>query len=466
MSDEPDSRGCLLVVASYTDIASTVADVVTNAAARLVMSPVLGDFIELRFADAGDRPRQEDGSPAAVARLRDELTRPMEAAAENFFGLVFVDGSAAAAERLLGDCRLDPSIARLPLRCRGLAVSEDRPRPAMDEGAAAVAQGAEVRFAPSGSWTQRTMVGELQEYAEELLNHFATTHDHGVTREELASIREPFAPSSAEERADTAEEDRPLDLSPAAFVPPGAPPAPAEQQAPSNPAGEFRYEGDARQEPQREPRRRSPFHLLPHRGKREDASAGGAPEPASGGTGSGGHTLVHLVIIDGIGARDRAGWRRGGEVLREIDGALAARPHTVYRVRAMVGDEAQAGDALRPAGELPKGSIKRPPPSFDVIAPFAQVLKMMHRDLAFLASAGGGTAMPVVVVFGLDAPLPDEETIRSYTALTEMASVIWVVPGGSDGLLSREFVEASLRILPDHEGIAKEVVSIIENSRK
>jgi hypothetical protein len=115
---------------------------------------------------------------------------------------------------------------------------------------------------------------------------------------------------------------------------------------------------------------------------------------------------------------------------------------------------------------LPKGAVKPPPPSFDVISPFTQVLEMMHRDLAFLASMGGTTAMPVVVVFGLNTPLPDDETIRSYTALTKMASVIWLVPEGSDGLLSKEFIAASLRILPDREGIAEEVVSIIESSQK
>ena len=67
---ETDSEECLFIIGSYSDVAPTVGSAAAEAAARIMMSPALGDFIELRFVDIGPRPEQAGKPTAAVSRAR------------------------------------------------------------------------------------------------------------------------------------------------------------------------------------------------------------------------------------------------------------------------------------------------------------------------------------------------------------------------------------------------------------
>jgi hypothetical protein len=224
VSYEPDSKVCSLVVASYTDIAQIVGAVTTATVARLLMSPVLGDFIELRSVDIGVRPEGAADRSSAVTRLADELTRPARDAVENYFGLVIIDSSASTVDHLLEGCRLDPTIAALPLRQRGLSVLDDRSLP-LGEGD----DRAEISIPESGEWTHRAMVDELRGYADSLLRHFANAHRPGLTREELVSLRyaHESLPPLPRIRAD---DDPVLDLTPALPDPEPAPAAPTPRR--------------------------------------------------------------------------------------------------------------------------------------------------------------------------------------------------------------------------------------------
>lgn len=232
--DEPGSRGCLLIAVSYADVAAAVEPVVASVADHILAAPMLGDFVELRFADGGPRPslHEPDGCPGddtAATRVAVALTRPAVAADENFFALVVVDQSAATAARFIDECRSNPAIAGLPLECRGFAAMEDRPTPSADDQSAAP----DVIVALAGMWTERTLAAGLCHYAEELFRHFATTHQRGITHDELADIRDHAGlgdPIPA--MHSPSGEDVALDLQPAAQATDQVPsPGPPEETA-------------------------------------------------------------------------------------------------------------------------------------------------------------------------------------------------------------------------------------------
>ena len=197
---EPDSEGCLLVVAGYADIAAVLGPVTAEAAASIMRSsPELGDFFDLRFADIGPRPGSPSGRADAIAHIAGELTRPAGAAGRHYFALVVADRSAAVAEQLLAECRAHPVIAGLPMRCRGLASTDDR-RPGTGE-AAAGSPAANIVFPAAGAWDRASLVHELRSFAAELLTDFAAGNEPALTPGQVSQLLSAEEQNPAEEQA-------------------------------------------------------------------------------------------------------------------------------------------------------------------------------------------------------------------------------------------------------------------------
>jgi hypothetical protein len=187
---ESDSQNCLLLVAAYADAAASVEPGAAQATDRIMMSPMLGDFIVTRFVQLGEppaAPSQPAGHAAAAARIADELTSPDHAAGESYFALVIADPSAAVVAGLIEACRTNPVLAQLPLRCRGLADIEDREAGAVDGGAPD--RTALVSVAHDGGRAGHEIAAELVSYAERLLRQFATTPEPGLSPADLTLIR-------------------------------------------------------------------------------------------------------------------------------------------------------------------------------------------------------------------------------------------------------------------------------------
>jgi hypothetical protein len=174
---EPDSEGCLLLVASYSDTAAIASSVATKAAAGIVASPELGDFFELRFTDLGSRPLSPAAHADAVARIAAELTRPTIGAGRCYFALVITDRSAEVASELLTDCEADPVISALPIRSRSLVSADVDTVTGSDEGA---------------------IVRELQRYARYLLQDFASGDELGLTPDELSGLQPKISPAASD----------------------------------------------------------------------------------------------------------------------------------------------------------------------------------------------------------------------------------------------------------------------------
>ena len=183
---ELDSRGCRLLVASYSDVAPVVRAVATRARDRILQSPALGDFVDLSFADLGPRPGQREEPDQArgadaVTRIVTALTQPSQDPDLSYFALLITDRSAAAAAHLLASCDADPVIGALPMRRRVLASIDDR-APGTDTAI-------EVKLPPSRFWRRDDLVDEVQHYAEEVMKFFSAREQRGLTTTELDALR-------------------------------------------------------------------------------------------------------------------------------------------------------------------------------------------------------------------------------------------------------------------------------------
>jgi hypothetical protein len=462
MPSDPESKGCLLVVAGYADVAQAVEPVAVEAASRILMSPTLGDFVELRFVDIGPRPQQPGQNNAAVALIADELTRPGNGAAQNYFALEVVDRSAAAVEQVLGDCRLNPVVAALPLRCRGVATRDDRQPGAKPAGGMSTSP--DVRISQSGRWTRDQLVGELRLYAEDLLNDFATSHEPGLTYDQLALIRTSNEEDQITGSADDADKDlleqRPavplaiesaslLKMAPSAEKPPpSVSPPSTPEPADTAPASAPAARGGSRRPMLRRLRRSRSAESAA-----EGQAIGEENDPPT--------VLAFLLIVGDDSPDDHAPLRRSRSLLLEVDQKISAIPGAVYKVRGLhsAGDTAQS--TLRPPGQLSRREMKRAASSFDFTRSLAGVRTVLRRDLAVLARSATSVARPAIVLFAVDAPLADAVTVEVYDELVREASVIWVVPERSSDLMSPAFAAADARILTDHRAVADEVINLL-----
>jgi hypothetical protein len=463
--DEPGSQGCLLIAASYADVAQAVGPVVANAADRILAAPMLGDFVEVCFADGGPRPSADEsdgcsGHARAVARIAGALTRPAVAADENYFALVIVDQSAAAVSRLLDACRSHPAIASLPLRYRGFAAMDDRPSPSADDQPAHP----DVIVAPAGTWTERTLSAGLQQYAEELFRYFATTLQPGVTRAQLAEIREragltePVPAVSSSGGQDPALDLRPASTAPEQVSASGLP----EETVSSAPSATPQVAGTASPPAHGAwVRRLAPRRLrgsaLP--GEQPDGPA--QPEAPEVPVPVAVIAPVFLLLYGVTSPDEQVSWREARSLSVSLDRMVSLSRPVAFMMRAFSGITGSPKSVLQEAGRLSERDIKRPDPHVDFEQSLNSLRNALTSDLGALGRMARPAARPAVVIFAVDIPVADVISAEAYQRLAEQASVIWVVPERSADLLSPVF-SAGGPPLTFHEGTASEIASLLE----
>ena len=522
--DELGSRGCLLVAVSYADVAGAVGPVVAGVADHILATPMLGDFVELRFADGGPRPtaNEPDGHPedgTVAERIAAELTRPAAAMDENYFALVIVDQSAAAVARIHDECRSNPSIADLPLQYRGFAAMEDRPAALADDKPAAT----DVIVPPDGKWTERTLAAGLYHYSEELFRHFATTYQSGITHAELAEIRdhaglsEPIPAISA-----PAGHDGVLDLQPATGAPeqvtlPGlaaeaasSMPSRREASIPRSPAAPLPSAAaslslpfpDAlsgiSSPPDPTSARATGDQLASAASTESAAPSATAPVAAPGSAGtappatrysrirrlasrrlrsSGApveqpqvHALpeaaaVPVTAIAPVFLLLHALVSPDGQVswrkCRSLSVSLDRKLSSSRSAAFMVRAVSGADGSLRDAGHLRERDIRRPDPQLEFEQSLDRLRKAMTSDLGSLNRMTLPAIPPAVVIFAVDVPVADVISAEVYRRLAEQASVIWVVPEPSAHLISPLFSNG-VQVLGFHDGIANEIAGLLQ----
>lgn len=515
--DEAGSRACLLIAASYADVAAAVEPVVTSAAGRILAAPALGDFVELRFADGGLRPSPDEtdncssGHTVAADRIAEAMTRPTAGTDENYFALAVVDQSAATVARLLDECRSNPAIAGLRPQCRGFAATEDRPAPPAGNQPA----DSDIIVATAGMWTEHSLAAGLRHYAEELFRHFAITHQPGVSCAELAEIRDRAGLAEPQRAAaSSAGPDPALDLQPASAVPdqvssPGLPgeaalvmPSP-DELSPSHPPTDYR--------PARSPAEllasADPVATAGPAASADPVAAPGAPAPSAApapapeavrGTapatrrallrqlasrrlrGSGppgeqadGQTQLEVaevaittvmpvfLLLYGVTSPDeQVSWREARSLSVSLDRKITSSRPVAFKVRAFSSAADSAKSTLRDAGSLAARDIKRPDPQLDFDQALDSLRTALASDLGGLSRAVLPAARPAVVILAVDVPVADVISAQSYQRLAEQASVIWVVPERSANLISPVFT-AGVPVLTFHDGTADEIVGLL-----
>jgi hypothetical protein len=225
---EPESLGCLLVVTTYADLTDVIEPIVANAATRIASSPMLGDFIEIRYVSSGLRSSESEQCGDAISRLVIDLTCPATGAAKNYFALAVIDQSAASVSQLLADCAADPVITKLGTETRGFATVDDCKSASCRGQTSDKTWTPDIVLSARDGWTKKALTDALWQYAYQLLTDIASAHQPGLVPAQLASIR-------AEDnripvpRSDVADDDLVLDLRPVPSAPNQATQNEAEQ---------------------------------------------------------------------------------------------------------------------------------------------------------------------------------------------------------------------------------------------
>ena len=168
---DDDTEGCLCLVAGYARKRRLIAKVTAEADRQVMMSPALGDFLQLRYVDLGPRPDPAGDLSGPVRRIVADLMTAQETAGRSHFALIVIAKSATTIEELLGICAAEPFLARLRMRFAGIASIDDR-----QHGN----RFADILSSPEGSWREeRNLVDALRQRCEELPRYFAARASPG-----------------------------------------------------------------------------------------------------------------------------------------------------------------------------------------------------------------------------------------------------------------------------------------------
>jgi hypothetical protein len=463
LTADSDSVGCLCVVASFSNAAQTVEAVTAEAAKRVLMSPMLSDFIEFDFAYLGPHPGQDGDYVPGVQAIANALLGPRALAGRNYFAIVMVDRSAIVAAHVLSQCAADPFVAPLRPGLSGISNTDDRPLPARSAAP-------RIETSPTGLWTSKDdMVAALYRLADGLQRSIAASRETGLAARDLADLKTrygqqplpavppapavpPVVPAAVPPAAPAADATATLAGGPAT----PAYPAPEVPAAPAYPAA-----GQPAEPPLDEPdepgpagraRRRWLPELRRPRGERPEADGA---EPARG---PGIERLVYLLIVGDESSREEAALNRNRAALLEVDKRLAELSGFSFRVRMLHGDEDSLRGDTRDAGQLGRRDVKKIVGGNDFAAVLEHIRASLKRDPARKAAEGA----PAVLLFTPEPPIADTAAAALFRELAMEAKVIWALPRSAKSLLSEVFTDApGVRVIADDDGVADEVAVLL-----
>jgi hypothetical protein len=460
---DDDTEGCLGLVAGYAKKDGLIARVAAEAERRVMMSPALGDFLQLRYVDLGPQPGQADDRSRPVRRIVADLMAVQETAGRSHFALIVIAKSAMTIEGLLSSCAAEPFLAGLRMRFVGIASSDDR-----KQGNGFV----DITSSPAGSWrNERELIDALRQRCEELPRYFAAHGEPGLTRAELAALRHAHAQPAADRDRPEGDTGGAPDETPVPDVlddaPEAARTASGQDAAPVDAADSAPTESAAGRLTDISASRWLPG--VPWRRGKQAAKAGDPGAAAPAGSARMAMGLVYLLmIVDQDAAADPALGRLQAALL-DVDRRLAAQPSCGYQVRVIHGSDSDLRGELQDAGRLVRRAAKRSVKTGDFTAVLKGIRGSLRRDRGLvqtIATAAGLTvAPPTVVIFTADPPMADLGAATVFGDLAAEATVVWVVPGKLEGLVSPAFGTAcGATVLGGHQTVADEILDVIHGS--
>lgn len=458
---DDDTEGCLCLVAGYAKEGGLIARVTAEAERQVMMSPALGDFLQLRYVDLGPRPGPVGDRSRPVRRIVADLMTVQETAGRSHFALIVIAKSATTIEELLGNCAAEPFLVRLGMRLAGIASTDDR-----QQGDGSV----EITSSPEGTWhNERKLIDALRQRCAELPRYFAARSEPGLTRAEFAALRDDHVQPEADADGPGGDAGGAPDEVSVPDLLDGAPEATGsasdQDAAPADTAGDAPAESAAGHLSVISAFRRLPRVHWP-RGKQEAASAGDPEtalpqEPARTAMG-----LVYLLmVVDQDAAADPA-LERLQAALLDMDRRLAAEALCGYQVRVIHGRDDHLRGELQDAGRLGRRDAKRMIKTADFTVVLKVIRGSLRRDCGLvqtIATAAGLTAIPpTVVIFTADPPMAELDAGDVFADLAAEAKVVWVVPRRLEGLVSPAFGAASgATVLEESQAVADEILAVM-----
>jgi hypothetical protein len=390
-----------VLVAACAEVAEKVRRAVEAAAAELSVTPALADFVELRFAASGPRPLSDAEVSGTAATIVRELTQPRRAAHQNFFALLVVDDDASDTITVTQACAAAPAIASLGVAIKGIARTRST-------------TGAQPGFPVSVLGAKTGLVERLAEqvfnFCQTVTQSFGNPNSRGISVEELAELAQP---GEVETLTQAADEKLPDDLTP------GADAAPVRGEA-DNQLGVA------------DP-------VSPERSEVTGASA----------------AMVAPVFCAVVG-HGTGRWSKARSVLLDLDRHLASEssaPAGLIFNLAIVGiRRASSG----PAGKLRRRDVRHPSERHDFFEQLRTLEAEVERALTSLRQRQREVTRPVVLLLAQGAPPADVLSLDVYLRLATQASIIWIMMGGEDALLSALYREHSV-VVRDHPEVVDDV---------
>ena len=461
---DDDTEGCLCLVAGYAKKDGLIARVTAEAERRVMMSPALGDFLQLRYVELGPQPGRVGDRSSPVRRIVADLLTAQETAGRSHFALIVIAKSATTIEELLGSCAAEPFLARLRMRLVGIASSDDREH---RNGSV------EITSSPESSWrNERDLIDALCQRCEELPRYFAARREPGLTRAELAALRDDHAQPAADGGGPGGD---------AGGAPGEASVPDVLDDAPEATRSAWDQDAAPVDVAHNEPAEAAPgrlsaisaFRRLPaipwQRGKQEAAKAGDLEATAAEGPARTAMGLVYLLMIVDQDAAAAPALDRLQAALLDMDRRLAAEPLCGYQVRIIHGRDGDLRGELQDAGRLGRRAAKRLIKTRDFTAVLKVIRGSLRRDRGLvqtIATTAGLTAVPpTVVIFTADPPMADLDAAAVFSDLAAEANVVWVIPAKLEGLVSPAFGTAcGARVLGEHQAVADEIMDIMRTA--
>jgi hypothetical protein len=455
-----DSESCFCLVASYSKRAELIAKVTAETEQRVSLSPVLGDFLALRYVNLGPEPGKVGDRQRPVGKVVAELRTAVVTAGRNHFALIVIDKSAATIEQVLASCGAEPFLAGFRMRLAGIASNDDR-----TDGS----RHADIVASSNGAWSDPAdLIAALHRQCEDLLPYFAARREPGLTPVELDTLKRTYAPADDHDVANSADcqATAPIDLldpaspapqsppsdTPASSGPMSAPTPPLIPPVPGRLPTPARLVGAASR------------LLLTAPWRRGHPSPPSTPLAATIPPGRVG--LVYFLTLTEPGMGDGLEQDRLQAVLRDVDKDLAAQPNCAYQVKLLHGSDDELRGERQLAGLLNRRVVRR---SVEVTH-FDEVVRSVHaalrHDLAAVGNTATGIGVPVarpaVVLLTTDPPIADHRSMIAFGELAAEATIIWLLPRKTEGLVNPVFGDRGpAAVLGESDSVADRICEII-----
>ncbi|HVY09528.1 MAG TPA: hypothetical protein VHB18_05225 [Mycobacteriales bacterium] len=436
--NQESATGCVLVVASYSDKADVVGQQTAVAGQLALMTPTLGDLVDVHFLDLGARPATVELQRTSAAMIAEYLRacagQQAGPSAVTMFAVILVDSSRQAVRRGLQAWIEDPVLGAMRVQFSGAATVDDEIDP---DSSSALSRGIvtlRVEGLQDGS-----LIRLISRVAESILTELAEGRRRGVTLAELDAL-EIAVPESEGVGLDL-QLDLDLDLAELetapVLVPDEAEPLPVAVVA-----GECATSAlEAR--------------LAPATSKH-----GKSPQPEAETAQEALEVVYLLLYVDEASAG--TSWRRARKFVDDIVGGLRGiEGCDALRLRILPGiDGTDATRAYR-LEEISKKAVPRQRDNAPIADRLDSLRLAIGRDSTRYLSRPNAPK-PLVIVYCDIPPLADAITVARCEELADLATLVWVVSPAEVAMMSDRLADAS-RVLPDGAEVASEVSDLLRH---